>query len=64
MADDALALIEKAKADGIRFIQLQFTDVLGIVKAVTIPIHQLAGSVQHGTWFDGSSIEGFTRIAE
>jgi glutamine synthetase len=64
VADGTLAVIEKAKADGIRFIQLQFTDVLGIVKAVTIPISQLAGSVQHGTWFDGSSIEGFTRIAE
>ena len=56
--------IERAKAAGIRFIQLQFTDVIGHVKAVTIPIHQLEGSVQHGTWFDGSSIEGFTRIAE
>jgi glutamine synthetase len=60
----ALEKIEKAKADGIRFIQLQFTDVLGIVKAVTIPVHRLEDSVKHGTWFDGSSIEGFTRIAE
>ncbi len=60
----ALELIERAKADGIRFVQLQFTDILGIVKAVTIPIHQMEGSVKHGTWFDGSSIEGFTRIAE
>ncbi len=65
MAEEgALELIEKAKADGIRFVQLQFTDILGIVKAVTIPIHQMEGSVKHGTWFDGSSIEGFTRIAE
>src|SRR5262245_56780409 len=56
--------IEAAKAQGIRFIQLQFTDIMGIVKAVTIPIHQLEGSVRHGTWFDGSSVEGFTRIAE
>jgi glutamine synthetase len=63
--DESVPLvIDKAKADGIRFVQLQFTDVLGIVKAVTIPIHQLEGSVLHGTWFDGSSIEGFTRIAE
>jgi len=31
---------------------------------VTIPIHQMESSVKHGTWFDGSSIEGFTRIAE
>ena len=56
--------IEAAKAKGIRFIQLQFTDIMGVVKAVTIPIHQLEGSVRHGTWFDGSSVEGFTRIAE
>jgi len=60
----AMEQIEKAKAAGIRFVQLQFTDILGIVKAVTIPIHQMEGSVKHGTWFDGSSIEGFTRIAE
>ncbi|MER3488080.1 MAG: glutamine synthetase [Chloroflexota bacterium] len=64
MALEAREKIERAKADGIRFVQLQFTDILGAVKAVTIPIHQLEGSVAHGTWFDGSSIEGFTRIAE
>ena len=56
--------IDSAIEAGIRFVQLQFTDIIGHVKAVTIPIHQLAGSVEHGTWFDGSSIEGFTRIAE
>jgi hypothetical protein len=33
-------------------------------KSVTIPIHQFADSIEHGTWFDGSSIEGFARIAE
>ena len=64
MADaGALEIIKKAQADGIRFIQLQFTDILGIVNAVTIPIHRMEDSVKHGTWFDGSSIEGFTRIA-
>jgi glutamine synthetase len=60
----AMEQIEKAKAKGIRFVQLQFTDILGVVKAVTIPIHRIEDSVKHGTWFDGSSIEGFTRIAE
>ena len=63
-ASEALARIEAAREGGIRFIQLQFTDILGVVKAVTIPIHRLEDSVRHGTWFDGSSIEGFTRIAE
>ncbi|MCI0583980.1 MAG: type I glutamate--ammonia ligase [Chloroflexi bacterium] len=61
---DRVARIQEARAGGIRFVQLQFTDIIGVVKAVTIPIHQLEGSVRHGTWFDGSSIEGFTRIAE
>ncbi|MCI0635798.1 MAG: glutamine synthetase family protein, partial [Actinobacteria bacterium] len=63
-APESLEQIAAAKRSGIRFIQLQFTDIIGHVKAVTIPIHQLEGSVEHGTWFDGSSIEGFTRIAE
>jgi glutamine synthetase len=63
-AVEGLDKIEQARASGIRFVQLQFTDIIGHVKAVTIPIHQLEGSVKHGTWFDGSSIEGFTRIAE
>jgi glutamine synthetase len=61
---DPLAKIEAAKEHNIRFVQLQFTDIMGQVKAVTIPLHELADSVKHGTWFDGSSIEGFTRIAE
>jgi glutamine synthetase len=58
------AAIAAAEEHGIRFVQLQFTDVIGAVKSVTIPLHQLAASLEHGTWFDGSSIEGFTRIAE
>jgi glutamine synthetase len=61
---DGAEKIAEARERGVRFVQLQFTDILGVVKAVTIPIHQLEGSVRHGTWFDGSSIEGFTRIAE
>ncbi len=61
---DPQAQIQAARDRGIRFVQLQFTDILGVVKAVTIPIGRLEDSVRHGTWFDGSSVEGFTRIAE
>jgi glutamine synthetase len=60
----ALDKIEAAKEHNVRFVQMQFTDIIGAVKSVTIPLHQLADSTVHGTWFDGSSIEGFTRIAE
>ena len=58
------ALIENAKAEDVKFINLQFVDLPGNVKSVTLPIEQLKESLEHGTWFDGSSIEGFTRICE
>ena len=48
----------------IRFIDLQFTDVVGVVKNLTIPVSELDNALAKGIWFDGSSIEGFARIAE
>lgn len=59
--EEILARCEKEK---IKFIDLQFTDLLGILKAVTIPISQLADAMDSNVWFDGSSIEGFARIFE
>jgi glutamine synthetase len=63
-SNDPLDKIQAARARDIRFVELQFTDLLGIVKGITIPLYRLEESLEHGTWFDGSSIEGFTRIAE
>lgn len=57
-------IIEQLKKDDVKFIQLQFTDILGIAKSLTIPAKHLSDSLKFGTWFDGSSIEGFARIAE
>lgn len=57
-------ILERVKQDNIKFVQLQFTDILGVVKSLTIPVHHLESSLKDGTWFDGSSIEGFTRIQE
>src|SRR5919199_4011051 len=56
--------LQRAEQAGVKFVNLQFTDVVGMVKSVTIPVHQLADCIDHGKWFDGSSIEGFARIAE
>ncbi len=50
--------------EGVKFVQLQFTDIIGNVKNVTIPIDEFDDAIEHGVWFDGSSIEGFARIAE
>ena len=57
-------VLELANEREVKFIDLQFTDVGGSVKNVTIPINELASALNHGIWFDGSSIEGFARIAE
>ncbi|MCF7860848.1 type I glutamate--ammonia ligase [Candidatus Woesearchaeota archaeon] len=57
-------ILKKAKDDNVKFVQLQFTDLHGMIKAVTIPVEKLEESLEKGTWFDGSSIEGFTRICE
>jgi glutamine synthetase len=52
-----------AKA-GVEFINLQFTDIMGIVKTVGVPAGAFGDVLKHGMWFDGSSIQGFARIAE
>ncbi len=66
MTHTANAIIHIAAEQKIEFISLQFTDILGMLKNVTIPITQLPDCLDHGVWFDGSSIEGLSRarIAE
>jgi glutamine synthetase len=58
------AALKQAEERNLRFVSLQFTDIVGQVKSVQVPMHQLEEAVEHGKWFDGSSIEGFARIAE
>ncbi len=48
----------------IRFVRLWFTDVLGFLKSVAIAPAELEGAFSEGIGFDGSSIEGFSRVSE
>jgi glutamine synthetase len=65
MSDDLRThVLQQAAEQQIAFINLQFTDILGIVKNVTIPIEELENALDRGVWFDGSSIEGFARSVE
>jgi glutamine synthetase len=57
-------LLSRIKNDAVKFISLQFTDVTGVVKSVDIPIDRLKNALEDGVWFDGSSVEGFSRIQE
>ena len=52
------------KSEQVRFVNLEFIDVVGMTKCVTIPAEQFASCVQHGKWFDGSALESFARVAE
>ena len=63
-AGDVEAVLARAERDQVKFVNLQFTDIAGHVKTVTEPVVQLSDSLNFGTWFDGSSIEGFARIHE
>lgn len=59
--DDIRRLI---KENDIRFLRLQFTDILGSLKNVAVTLSQLEKVLNNDCMFDGSSIEGFVRIEE
>jgi len=57
-------VLKKARDNKLKFIRLWFTDVQGILKSFSITIEELEGALTDGMGFDGSSIEGFSRIEE
>jgi len=60
-AEDVLEEIEEKNVD---FLRLQFTDILGTIKNVSVPADQAEKAFTEGIYFDGSSINGFVRIQE
>jgi glutamine synthetase len=57
-------ILSKMKEDRVSQVMLQFSDLHGLSKSFTIPVSKVKDALQSGVWFDGSSIVGFTRIAE
>jgi len=57
-------ILDLAEKNNVRFLRLQFTDILGVNKNVEIPGSQFAKALDGDIMFDGSSIEGFVRIEE
>ena len=55
---------KQCKREGVQFLRLQFTDIHGANKNVEVPFSQLGKALDGEIMFDGSSIEGFTRIEE
>ncbi|MCI8476966.1 MAG: type I glutamate--ammonia ligase [Oscillospiraceae bacterium] len=57
-------IIRMVKEQDIEFVRLQFTDIFGQLKNVAITASQVERAINNEIMFDGSSIEGFTRIDE
>ncbi|MHC5268238.1 type I glutamate--ammonia ligase [Enterococcus sp. LJL98] len=60
----AAEIIQNAKEENVHFLRLMFTDIMGTIKNVEVPISQLQKVLDKKMMFDGSSIEGFVRIEE
>lgn len=61
---EAQAVLDAIEENDVDFLRIQFTDILGTVKNVSIPASQAEKAFTEGIYFDGSSIEGFVRIQE
>ena len=57
-------ILRLAETHGVRFLRLQFTDILGVNKNVEVPASQFRKALSGDILFDGSSIEGFVRVEE
>ncbi len=57
-------ILARCKEEKVHFLRLQFTDIDGIIKNVEVPRSQFEKALDGQIMFDGSSIEGFTRIEE
>ncbi|MHA2178376.1 MAG: glutamine synthetase family protein [Candidatus Thorarchaeota archaeon] len=64
MSKQKSQMLERVNKEEISFIDLMFSDLSGQLKCVTISPRELEVCLEHGKWFDGSSVEGFTRIHE
>ena len=54
----------RLKEENVRFLRLQFSDILGMNKNVEVPASQFDKALDGEIMFDGSSVQGFARIEE
>ena len=57
-------VLRSVEERGVRLIRLWFTDILGNLKSFAISPAELENALEDGMTFDGSSIDGFSRIQE
>lgn len=57
-------ILAQLQENEVKFLRLQFTDILGTTKNVEVPAAQFAKALAGDVTFDGSAVEGFTRVEE
>ncbi|HEX4978521.1 MAG TPA: type I glutamate--ammonia ligase [Acidimicrobiales bacterium] len=57
-------VLRSVEERGVRYIQLWFTDVLGIRRGFSITPAELESALEEGMTFDGSAVDGFSRVQE
>ena len=64
MEDQVKEELERLKKADVEFLQLQFTDIVGTVKTLTVPKNRFEDALNEGVVFDGSSVAGYAQIEE
>ncbi len=64
MEDAVKSVMDRISSEKVSFLQMQFTDILGFVKTLTVPKNRFEGALTEGVVFDGSSVAGYAQIEE
>ena len=65
MIETPKELLSWAKSEGVEYVDIRFTDMLGTTHHFTMPLHAIGEEdFEHGIGFDGSSIRGWKAINE
>ena len=58
------AIVQRLQDENVKFLRLQFCDILGTIKNIEVTQSQFQKALRGEVMFDGSAVEGFTRIEE
>ncbi len=64
MPEEVNEVLSRLKKDEVSFLQLQFSDIQGMVKTLTVPENRFESALEEGVVFDGSSVAGYAQIEE
>lgn len=61
---DISSVLNELEISQVKYIDFMFTDLLGALRSVTLPLSKAKSALKHGLKFDGSSVPGCSTIYE